>query len=261
MPVEKQTVDICRRLSDIGFGSLRLSIPTAARLATGKSKLTTNGLLFLIDGSAIGLAGRIAIPDSVKGNRPMTSFHRQFGTEWTCLDDRADIGPHHLAIGKTRKLFEVGDAIEAFFSEGYRIGHARLDTETLALRETNSLSALPVAWGGGAFCIDADDSGRIVLVFVPRNRREFCAVRGTVSGSGIEWADWNPLLATRAPQAAPWVEMGPDGTAWSSVLARDGDFRLAIIEPSGRVQTGSLFGPNEKPWFPSCVQVLPVGAD
>ncbi len=191
----------------------------------------------------------------------MTSYRGQFGAAWTCIDERSDIGPHHLAIGKTRKLFEVGDAIEAFYSEGYRIGHARLDAETLELRASTPLSVLPVAWGGGAFCVDADSSGRVTLVFVHRNRREFCHLRGVASDTGIDWADWTTLLATRAPQAAAWVEVGPDGTAWCSVLARDGDFQLAIIEPNDRRTTAPLFGAGEDPWYHSCVQILPVSSD
>jgi hypothetical protein len=191
----------------------------------------------------------------------MTSFQRQFGAGWTCVDERGDIGPHHLAIGKTRKLFEMGNTIEAFYSEGYAIAHARLDAGTLERREAKPLPDFPVAWGGGAFCVDADDKGRVTLVFVHRNRHEFCVVQGTASAEGIVWGGWKTLLATAAPQAAAWVETGPDGTAWCSVLARDGDFRLALVAPDGSATTALLFEANESPWYHSCVQVLPVGAD
>ncbi len=191
----------------------------------------------------------------------MASFQRQFGTAWTCIDERPNIGPHHLAIGKTRKLFEQGNLVEAFYSEGYRIGHARLDAETLELRELSALDQLPVAWGGGAFCVDNDDKGRISLGFVHRNRHEFCFVRGVASGDKIQWENWSVVAATSGPQAAPWVEVGPDGSAWCSVLSRDGDFRLAIVDSQGKSSVAPLFAPGEEPWYHSCVQVLPFGVD
>lgn len=191
----------------------------------------------------------------------MATFQEQFGATHVCVDDRAGIGPHHLAIGKTRKLFEFGGSIEAFYSDGYGIRHARLDAETLELRASESLSGIPIAWGGGAFCVDAGENGQVTLVFIHRNRREFCSVRGVVRKGEIAWDRWNTLLATRAPQAAPWVELGPDGTAWCSVLARDGDFRLAIIDPDGRASSAPLFSADETLWYHSCVQVLPVGID
>lgn len=191
----------------------------------------------------------------------MTTFHKQFRPSHVCLDDRTGIGPHHLSIGKTRKLFETGGNIDAFYSTGYDIGHARLDAESLELRTQSTLSEIPAAFGGGGFCVDADGNGRATLVFVHRNRREFCFVQGEAKDGGFAWGPWQPLLATKAHQAAPWVETGPDGTAWCSVLARDGDFRLATIAPDGTIASAPLFEPDEAPWYHSCVQVLPVGED
>jgi hypothetical protein len=190
----------------------------------------------------------------------MTSFAAQFVAGHVLLDSRDHIGPHHLAIGKTRKLFEHQGIIEAFFSTGYGITHARLDGETLAPRGSMDLG-LPVAWGGGAFCVDNDAAGRVVLVFLHRNRHELCLARGQCGADGIAWQPWIAVTETSGPQAAPWVELGPDGTAWASTLSRDGAFRLAVIAPDGTPASAPLFAPGETPWYHSCVQVEPFAKD
>lgn len=176
-----------------------------------------------------------------------------------CLDDREQIGPHHLAIGKTRKIFEHDGLVHAFYSTGYAVAHAVIDGETLAVLGKETLE-LPVAWGGGAFCVDAREE-RVVLVFLHRNQHEFCFVEGRLNGGIVVWNKWRRLLIGAARLAAPWVEMTRPGTAWASVIERDGDFRLAVIAPDGSFKTGDLFGKNEKPWYHSCVQMLPVGLD
>ncbi len=80
----------------------------------------------------------------------MATYREQFASNETLIDARPRIGPHHLAIGKTRKLFEHDGVVHAFFSRGYEIAHTRLNGETLGIIDTRVLP-LPVAWGGGAF--------------------------------------------------------------------------------------------------------------
>lgn len=187
------------------------------------------------------------------------TFRAQFAQHAVCLDERDRIGPHHLAIGKTRKLFAHQRTIHAFFSTGYGIAHSRVDAVTLEILGKHTLD-VPVAWGGGAFCVDCDTRGQVTLVFIHRSTRELCLVRGDIEGQRIAWEPWQPLLATSGPQAAPWLEIDPcDGAAWISVLSRDGDFRLAHIAPGRNPKIGDLFAPGEERWYHSAVQVLPVG--
>ena len=187
------------------------------------------------------------------------TFRAQFAQQSVCLDERERIGPHHLAIGKTRKLFAYESTIHAFFSTGYGIHYARVDADSLAIIGRAALN-VPVAWGGGAFCVDCDDEGRVALVFVHRSMRELCLVHGRVERDHIAWDNWQPLLATSGLEAAPWLELDPlDGAAWISVLSRDGDFRLAHVRPGHHARIGDLFAPGEARWYHSAVQVLPVG--
>jgi hypothetical protein len=195
-----------------------------------------------------------------KPRRATATFQQQFQPTPTVLDERSGIGPHHLAIGKTRKLFEHGGTVFAFFSRGYEIACARIGADTSEIHEIDRLD-FPAAWGGGAFCIDCDETGRVSLVFLHRNQHELCFAAGHVVNGRIDWDAWRPLLVSSAHQAAPWVEMGPDGTAWCSVLDRAGDFRLAVVAPSGDARVCNLFAGEEEPWYHSCVQVLPVKKD
>lgn len=190
----------------------------------------------------------------------MSSLRSRFATPSVVLDSREGIGPHHLAIGKTRKLFEHGGIVHAFYSTGYAIAYARLEAGGLTLLDTAQLD-LPVAWGGGAFCLDDDGAGGVCLVFLHRNQHELCAARGTIAEGRVRFDGWRTLLVSGARQAAPWVEMGPGGTAWASVLDRDGDFRLAVLPARGEPLVGDLFAPGEARWYHSCVQMLPVGPD
>ena len=199
------------------------------------------------------------ISENTKRRRAVTTFQQQFGNPPTLVDDRAGIGPHHLAIGKTRKIFEKDNTIYAFFSRGYEIACSTFDADTLQLLGSQVLDC-PVAWGGGAFCVDCDASGRVALVFLHRNKHELCLATGTIEHGTIRWAPWRSLLVSAAHQAAPWVEMGLDGTAWCSVLDRTGDFRIAVVRGAD-VRVGDLFSDKEEPWYHSCVQVCPVGND
>ncbi len=192
-------------------------------------------------------------------DHPMTTFQQQFASPPALVDAREGIGPHHLAIGKTRKLFEKDGAIYAFFSRGYEIACAVFDAESLEMRSVQTL-ACPVAWGGGAFCVDCDAGGRVALVFLHRNQHELCLVPGTIENGGVHWAPWRSLLVSSAHQAAPWVEIGADGTAWCSVLDRTGAFRIAVVRGND-VRVDNLFCDKEEPWYHSCVQVCPVGDD
>jgi hypothetical protein len=90
----------------------------------------------------------IHIRESVRQQAAAT-FQEQFQSGSIVLDERSGIGPHHLAIGKTRKIFEHKDTVFAFFSRGYEIACARVAAETSEIREIQTLD-FPVAWGGGA---------------------------------------------------------------------------------------------------------------
>jgi hypothetical protein len=189
----------------------------------------------------------------------MSSYQELFGHTSVPVDERDHIGPHHLSIGKSRKLFEHDGVIHAFYSRGYEIAHTRLCAETMTVCGTDALD-LPSSWGGGAFCIDDHDEA-VTLVFLHRNQHEFCIVNGWIEDKIIRWGRWRPLLVSRARQSAPWVSVGPDGTAWASVLDRDGDFRLVAVSPDGTFRVGDLFETGEAPWYHSCIQVLPVQRD
>lgn len=190
----------------------------------------------------------------------MTTFMQQsFKAAPSLVDERAGIGPHHLAIGKTRKLFEKDGTIYAFYSRGYEIACATFDANNLQMRTARALK-VPTAWGGGAFCVDCDRRGHVALVFLHRNQHELCLATGVIENGSIAWAPWRSLLMSSSCQAAPWVEVGADGTAWCSVLDRVGDFRLAVVR-EGEARAGDLFTPGEDPWYHSCVQVLPIAKD
>jgi hypothetical protein len=202
------------------------------------------------------------LPPAIRfcGSGRLSTFRELVDATSVVLDARDHIGPHHLAIGKTRKLFERDGTIHAFFSIGYELVHARIDGENFTLLGKRTLD-LPIAWGGGAFCVDDDGRGGVTLVFLHRNQHELCAITGNEKDGDIVWDAWRTLLVSRARQAAPWVEVGPNGTAWASVLDRDGDFRLAILPPNGEPRIGDLFEAGEARWYHSCVQVEPVNKD
>jgi hypothetical protein len=101
----------------------------------------------------------------------------------------------------------------------------------------------------------------VALLFIHRNRHETYLVRGTVQDGAIAWQPALPAMRTSAGQAAPWVELGTDGTAWCATLSRDGNFRFAVAPPGGAVTAAPLFADGETPWYHSCVQVEPIGAD
>lgn len=187
----------------------------------------------------------------------MVNFNEKISRTSVLLDKRNNIGPHHLAIGKTRKLFQYDGIIHAFWSNGYEIMHARLASNSLAVLEISPLN-LPVAWGGGAFCIDSDTSGKVMLVFLHRNQHELCLCVGQLEGYFISWGRWRPLLFSNGRQAAPWVEIGLNGTGWASVIDSNFDFRLASILSDETVIVSDLFSPEEDRWHHSCVQVLPI---
>ena len=174
----------------------------------------------------------------------MSTYRDMFGVNSIQLDHRAGIGPHHLAIGKTRKLFEWRGTLHAFFSRGYEIAHARVDADSLEIKDIRQLH-VPAAWGGGAFCVDHDPAGAVTLIFLHRNKLELAALKGQLTGDDIDWNGWRPVLRSNARMAAPWVETDPDGNAWCSVLARDGSFQIARLSPAG--------------WEPYCAQFVRPG--
>jgi hypothetical protein len=189
----------------------------------------------------------------------MNTLKARFGTSSVVVDERDHIGPHHLAIGKTRKLFARDGIVHAFFSRGYEIGYVRLCVSSLERLDVTALS-LPVAWGGGAFCVDDDGEGGVRLVFLHRNQHELCVAKGVIEDGRVRFEGWQSLLVSAMHQAAPWLEIGPDGTGWASVLDRSGDFRLAVIPREGAARIGDLFHADEARWYHSCVQVVPVSA-
>ena len=175
------------------------------------------------------------------------------------LDERAKIGPHYLAIGKTRKILVFRRHAFAFFSVGHQICCATIDTtRNILVRKT--LLNFSTGWGGGSFCVDDDNNGGVLLVFIHKNQHELCFCRGVVDNDNIQFSAASTILFTKSTQAAPYVEVGIDGTSWVSVLDRDGDFKIAVITKCNKVRTASLFEETEEPWYHSCVQMLPIDA-
>ena len=118
---------------------------------------------------------------------------------------------------------------------------------------------LPVSWGGGAFCVDDDGAGRVVITFTHRDVRQLCFVEGQARDGKIAWQPWRGILTSDVNQAAPWVALDEVGTAWLAVLERTGNFRIATVTRDGKTQIGNLFHAAETPWYHSCVQTLPIG--
>lgn len=104
------------------------------------------------------------------------------------LDKRVGIGPHHLSIGKTRKIFEVGNHVHSFFSTGRGISHATWGkVEELKL---------PVAWGGFAFTVEQTRDG-FRIAFVHADGHRLC-ISNDLGG-------FETVLETRGPLTAPWL--------------------------------------------------------
>ena len=190
----------------------------------------------------------------------MSTFKSLSASRATLIDRRSGVGPHHLAIGKTRKLVSSPGIVHALFSSGFEISHARLSRDSMNLIDVTPLD-VPVAFGGGAFCVDVDEDGTVTAVFVHRNRHELCALRGRLVGDVLQWNGWRTLVRADSPMAAPWIEFGSGGKAWASVLTRAGDFRIVRIDRDGRSRSTTLFEPNERLWHHSCVQTIPVGPE
>ncbi len=146
------------------------------------------------------------------------------------LDRRSGIGPHHLSIGKTRKIFDDGSKVDVFFSTGRGISHAvvRYGGE-VALGE----SPLPTSWGGFSFTVDG---GRIC--FVHADGKRLCV--------SDDLETYRTVLETDGPLAAPWL----CGERWS-VLERgngvwiDGELDRSPIHHS----CVQLFGPDRAVGF------------
>lgn len=187
------------------------------------------------------------------------SFYDLEGRPETVLDERGGIGAHHLAIGKTRKLFGHAGLLYCFYSTGFEIRCAVADAAT---REIRASARVPVnaAFGGAHFCIDDDGAGAFALAFTERGRDLVGVVRGRVEGERITWS--SPEAVFRAPGpmfAAPWIAFGLDGELWVSAIAREAKHtQIACGSPGGLWRTVPLFQLGEVHWHPSCVQMLPV---
>lgn len=188
-----------------------------------------------------------------------TSFYDIEGRAESVLDERGGIGAHHLAIGKTRKLFAHAGLLYCFYSTGFEIQCAIADATT---REVRARARVPVnaAFGGAHFCVDDDGTGGFALVFTERGRDLVGVVGGRVEGERIQWSA--PEVVFRAPGpmfAAPWIAFGLDGELWVSAIAREAKHtQIAHGSPGGLWRTAPLFQLGEVHWHPSCVQMLPI---
>ncbi len=135
----------------------------------------------------------------------------------TLLDSRPKIGPHHLGIGKTRKLIWDDDKWLAFYSTGHQI-----ECKTSTGEET-TIKPIPSAFGGGAFC---DDGKRLVYISPDRH-----ILYEYANGESRQ------LTTSQDTLAAPWVH----GGTWS------------VLQRRGPVLTN--FG-SIKDWYHSCVQAF-----
>ncbi len=140
------------------------------------------------------------------------------------LDRRVGIGPHHLSIGKTRKVFDRTLAVQAYYSIGNAICHAIIDDKGRALTEELEL---PVAWGGLSFTVDA---GRIL--FVHADGQTLCLSEDRKT--------YKTVFKMEGQLSAPWL----CGEQWS------------VVERGNGVWVNG--GPY-KNLHPSCVQLFDVG--
>ncbi|MFO1187728.1 MAG: hypothetical protein U1E87_09940 [Alphaproteobacteria bacterium] len=152
----------------------------------------------------------------------ITSFYDAEGRPETVLDERGGIGAHHLAIGKTRKLFVHAGLVYCFYSTGFEIECAIADATT---RQVQARTRVPVnaAFGGAHFCIDDDGTGGFALVFTERGRDLVGVVRGRAEGERMSWSSPEAVFL-RAPGpmfATPWIAFGLDGELWVSAIARE----------------------------------------
>lgn len=140
------------------------------------------------------------------------------------IDARKGIGPHHLGIGKTRKLIDRGGGLWGYYGTGY--GYQAFLAPRNTLEAFNSGFAYQgMAWGGGQFCVD--DKG---VVAVARGRRELIVHEQKIAG-----AQFN----------APWVS----GDWYSAVVGTQGKFLVGYKDKQKLIETD---------WWASCLMVLPV---
>jgi len=187
------------------------------------------------------------------------SYRNTFIPSHTLIDQRDQIGPHYLAIGKTKKIFEANGHLFAFFSTGYQINYCVLDPQSLEVLNRVTLSSISPAWGGGQFCVDCVED-EVHLVFTNRNRLHVGYMLGRCEGQEIVWQTPSLAISGTTPSlAAPWVEAGTDGSVWTSVVGKDGNFIVATRDRQRSWQQKNLFAEDEDHWMHSCVQMLPIG--
>lgn len=141
------------------------------------------------------------------------------------IDSRKGIGPHHIGIGKTRKLVDRGGALWGYYSTGY--GYQAF------LAQRGTLETFPsgfpyqgMAWGGGQFCMDGHN-----IALVAKGRTEFIAHGRRIPGRQF---------------SAPWIS----GDWSTAVVHTKGQFLLVNKDKQKLIETD---------WHPSCLMVLPVG--
>lgn len=190
----------------------------------------------------------------------MKTFHAERGSALTLIDRRAGIGPHHLAIGKTRKIVSIGAHHYAVFSTGFGLALAVVSAATGAVVGRQELPMAATAWGGAAFCV-ASHGDTIDILYVHRDRYTLAAVSGVAEGASVVWSAPVPVLVSASPLAAPWLEASEAGLLWGSVLARDLAIRTLVSEDGRHWREGRLFNSGEARWHHSAVQIVPVGTD
>ena len=191
----------------------------------------------------------------------LRSFRQVFPKEPVLIEERRQISPHFLGIGKTRKLIDTGRFLVGFYSVGYAIHWFVARRASVEVIATGVLTDMAPAWGGGQFCVDHTDEA-VHLAYTSLSRLTVIHRIGRIGDDGI---DWEPrarvaLNATTPTLAAPWIAIDRAGAVWVSVVGRDNNFLVA----HGNSRDGDriafrqrqLF--EDKPeWHHSCVQVLP----
>src|SRR4051812_12297948 len=114
------------------------------------------------------------------------SFRQVFPNEPVLVDERRQISPHFLGIGKTRKLIDTGRLLVGFYSTGYAIHWFAAQRATLDIVARGVLAETVPAWGGGQFCVDHNDD-TIHIVYTSLSRLTVIHRCGRVVGDGIAW--------------------------------------------------------------------------
>jgi hypothetical protein len=191
------------------------------------------------------------------------TFSQLFPDEPVLVDERRQISPHFLGIGKTRKLIDLGDRLLGFYSLGYQVAWFIADRSTLEVTARGVLADVSLAFGGGHFCVD--HVGDLVhLIYTCRSRVHVFHRTGRVAGNRfvLDAHERTAITGTGPWLAAPWLSVDANGSIWVSCVGKKNDFIIAHAStadgPGYAFRQACLFK-DAPEWHHSCVQVLPCG--